>query len=49
MDCRNRKGSVVIEMLLLALFFTSLILIYEVKAQRHILKQKKFRWEKAHD
>ncbi len=49
MDCRNRKGSIVIEMLLLALFFTSMILIYEFKAQRHILKPNKFRWEKTHD
>lgn len=49
MDRRNRNGQIVIEALLLALFFTAIILIYQVKTQQHVLQQKKFRWEKKND
>lgn len=49
MDFRNRRGSVLVETLMMIGFFIAIILVYESKTKNHIGGQKNHRWEKKYD
>jgi hypothetical protein len=49
MDFRSRRGSILVETLMLVFFFISIMVIYESKTKNHIGSPKKNRWEKKHE
>lgn len=46
MDCRNRRGSILVETLMLVGFFIAILIVYESKTKNYIGKPKSHRWEK---
>lgn len=45
MDRRNRNGNIMIETLVIALFFASIILVFESKIKPQLEQKRKYRWE----
>ena len=47
MDCRNRKGNIMIETLVIATFFAAIIIVFESKIKPQLIQKNKNRWENS--